>query len=79
MLYFSLFLAGFTLGIFAALKIFAPENQEEVWDPQHLPAQAGFPADKKLSSKASLVLDEEAKTTSPISKSVKPSLTTAKS
>ncbi len=37
MLYFSLFLAGFTLGVFAALKIFAPEKQEETWDPHHFP------------------------------------------
>ena len=37
MLFFSLFLAGFTLGIFVSLKIFAPERQEETWDPQHFP------------------------------------------
>ncbi|HCM37139.1 MAG: hypothetical protein UV61_C0003G0003 [Candidatus Gottesmanbacteria bacterium GW2011_GWB1_43_11] len=37
MLFFSIFLAGFTLGIFAALKIFAPERQEEAWDPQNFP------------------------------------------
>ena len=35
MLFLSLFLAGFTLGVFAALKIFAPEMREETWDPQH--------------------------------------------
>lgn len=37
MLYFSLFLAGFTLGIFVSLKLFAPERAEESWDPQHFP------------------------------------------
>lgn len=42
MLYLSLFLAGFTLGIFAALKIFAPESREETWDSQY------FPQDQKL-------------------------------
>lgn len=42
MLFLSLFLAGFTLGVFAALKIFAPERQEEMWDPQHLPSKEKF-------------------------------------
>jgi hypothetical protein len=37
MLFLSLFLAGFTLGVFAALKIFAPESHEDLWDPQNLP------------------------------------------
>lgn len=37
MLFFSIFLAGFTVGVFAALKIFAPENHEDAWDPQHFP------------------------------------------
>lgn len=31
------------LGIFASLKIFSPERQEESWDPQHMPQQAGIP------------------------------------
>lgn len=35
MLYFSLFLAGFTLGIFTSLKVFSPEKHEDIWDPQH--------------------------------------------
>lgn len=34
MLLVSLFLAGFTLGVFFALKVFAPEKQEDLWDPQ---------------------------------------------
>ncbi len=34
---FSIFLAGFTLGVFVTLKIFTPEKQEESWDPQNLP------------------------------------------
>ena len=58
MLYFSLFLAGFTLGVFAALKIFAPEKQEESWDPQHLPGskQITFKdAETILPPKSSLV------------------------
>jgi hypothetical protein len=37
MLFLSLFLAGFTLGIFFALTIFRPERQEEIWDPQNIP------------------------------------------
>lgn len=40
MLYLSLFLAGFTLGVFVALRMFAPEQQEESWDPQHFPQTA---------------------------------------
>lgn len=50
MLYFSLFLAGFTLGVFAALRIFAPESQEEIWDPQHFPesSKANKSQDKTL-------------------------------
>jgi len=48
MLYLSLFLAGFTLGIFAALKIFNPERQEESWDPQHFPLQNKIYLNKKL-------------------------------
>jgi len=39
MLFLSIFLSGFTLGIFAALKIFAPENRQEQWDPQQFPAK----------------------------------------
>ncbi len=38
MLAFSLFLAGFTLGIFTALKVFSPERHEDIWDPQHFPS-----------------------------------------
>ncbi len=37
MLFASLFLAGFMLGIFTALKIFSPEQSEETWDPQRFP------------------------------------------
>ena len=39
MLYFSLFLAGFTLGIFTSLKVFSPDKTEDIWDPQHFPAK----------------------------------------
>jgi hypothetical protein len=39
MLFFSIFLSGFTLGVFAALKIFAPEYKQESWDPQNFPAK----------------------------------------
>lgn len=34
MLFLSLFLSGFTLGVFFALRVFAPERQEDLWDPQ---------------------------------------------
>lgn len=37
MLYFSLFLAGFTLGIFTSLKVFSPDKHEDIWDPQQFP------------------------------------------
>lgn len=37
MLLFSLFLAGFMLGVFMTLKVFSPETQEESWDPQYFP------------------------------------------
>lgn len=37
MLYFSLFLAGFTLGVFTSLKVFSPDEHEDIWDPQHFP------------------------------------------
>lgn len=34
--YFALFLAGFTIGIFSAMKIFSLEKYEDEWDPQNL-------------------------------------------
>lgn len=37
MLFLALFIAGFTVGIMAALYIFAPESQEEEWDMQYFP------------------------------------------
>ena len=37
MLFISLFLSGFTLGVIVTLAIFAPEKKEEAWDPQHFP------------------------------------------
>lgn len=40
MLLFSLFLAGFMLGVFMTLKVFSPEKQEESWDPQLFPASS---------------------------------------
>jgi hypothetical protein len=53
LLFLSIFLAGMTLGVFMALFIFAPENQEELWDPQHFPET--FIKDRKNLSPQPLV------------------------
>jgi hypothetical protein len=37
MLYFAVFFAGITLGVFSALYFLAPEQKEESWDPQNFP------------------------------------------
>ena len=65
MLTFSLFLGGFTLGVFVALRVFSPEKHEDIWDPQHIPEMAPENKTRIVSYKAFL---QESQSTRLLSK-----------
>ncbi len=55
MLFVSLFLTGFTVGVLVTMFIFRPERDEETWDPQYFVPRTSLDTDKTTSSSASLI------------------------